>query len=109
MIASKHSEVPKRFFTHNESLDFCATVADLHEPDLSAFFEGLLTNEISCSKKLEEIAFGRKKEKSRLFRNVPVFDCEPVRLKDDQVTVESVIKGLLLNGPSLETVVPPSY
>lgn len=87
MIASKHRELPKRFFTHNESLDFCATVADLHEPGLSVFFEELLTNEISCSKKLEEIAFGRTKGKSRLFRNVPVLDCDPVRLMNDQGAV----------------------
>jgi hypothetical protein len=75
MVSSQLSKVPGLYFTHNESLDFCASVSDLHEPDLSAFFEGLLTDEISCSKMLEEIAFGDKKLKSRLFRNVPVFDC----------------------------------
>lgn len=74
MVASKHRDVPGRFFTHNESLDFCATVADLHEPQLSNFFEGLLSSEIASSKKLEEIAFGRSSAKSRLFQNVPVFD-----------------------------------
>lgn len=74
LVASKHSEVPGRFFTHNDALDFCAAVSDLHEPDLSTFFEGLLSSEIACSKRLEEVVFGRARSKSRLFRNVPVFN-----------------------------------
>jgi len=74
LVASKHSKVPGLFFTHNESLDFCASVANLHEPILSTFFEGLLSSEIACSKMLEEVIFGRASVKSRLFRSVPVFD-----------------------------------
>ncbi len=73
IIASMNKKVPGLFFTHNESLDFCATVAGL-EDAFESFFKQFLSDEIGFSQKLEEIAFGKTKAESRLFRNVPVFD-----------------------------------
>lgn len=66
IVASGETTVPGRLFTHNESLDFCATVAGLKEKELSDFFEKLFRAEVACSELLENIAFGSVK--TRLFR-----------------------------------------
>ena len=66
ILASGEKVVPGRVFTHNESLDFFASVADLAETELKAFLENLLIKEVSSSKCLEDIAFG--KVKTRLYR-----------------------------------------
>ena len=66
ILSSGEKTVPGRVFTHNEGLDFFASVAELDEPDLKAFLVSLLSAEIASSKCLEDIAFG--KVKTRLFR-----------------------------------------
>ena len=66
IVASDESTVPGRLFTHNESLDFCASVAGLDNGQLEVFFEKLLAQEVETSRRLEEIAFGNVK--TRLFR-----------------------------------------
>lgn len=67
IIASGETAVPGRLFTHNESLDFCATVSGLEGKPLSDFFTSLLSAEVSSSRKLESIAFGSVR--TRLFRS----------------------------------------
>lgn len=74
IVSSSHKEVPGRFFTHNESLDFCASVAGLPPSELSAFFGKLLSSELNYSKQLENIAFDKSRIRSRVYQNIPVFD-----------------------------------
>jgi len=66
IVASSETAVPGRLFTHNESLDFCATVAGLEGKELSDFFAKLLAAEVESSRRLEAIAFGSVH--TRLFR-----------------------------------------
>lgn len=74
IVSSSHKEVPGRFFTHNESLDFCASVAGLPPSELSAFFGKLLSSELNYSKQLENIAFDKSSIRSRVYQTIPVFD-----------------------------------
>jgi hypothetical protein len=66
ILASGEKIVPGRVFTHNESLDFFASVGGLEETELEAFLTPLLKSEVATSKRLEDIAFGTIK--TRLFR-----------------------------------------
>lgn len=66
VLASGERVVPGRVFTHNEGLDFFASVAGLGDDELKAFLASLLASEVASSKCLEDIAFG--KIKTRLFR-----------------------------------------
>lgn len=66
VLASSEKAVPGRVFTHNEGLDFFASVEGLNEIDLKQFFRSLISVEVAASKRLEGIAFG--KIKTRLFR-----------------------------------------
>jgi len=66
IVASDETAVPGRLFTHNESLDFCATVAGLDGKKLEDFFASLLAAEVESSRRLEAIAFGAVR--TRLFR-----------------------------------------
>jgi len=66
IVASAEKTVPGRVFTHNEGLDFFASVAGLDTPELRVFLTSLLHAEIATSKCLEDIAFS--KIKTRLFR-----------------------------------------
>jgi hypothetical protein len=74
MVASRHLTVPGLFYSHNESLDFCASVKGLATTDLAAFFGNLLTSELNFSKKMESIAFNKASVKSRTFQLVPMLD-----------------------------------
>ena len=67
IVASSETAVPGRLFTHNESLDFCATIAGLEGKKLSDFFAKLLAAEVESSRRLEAIAFGSVR--TRLFRS----------------------------------------
>jgi hypothetical protein len=66
IVASGEVAVPGRVFTHNESLDFFASVKGLKGTALEDFFASLLKKEVKSSRCLENIAFGRVK--TRLFR-----------------------------------------
>lgn len=79
IIAEKDTEVPKRLFTHNDSLDFCAAVSGLEENNLSDFFSKLLSDEVKSSILLEDIAFGSIH--TRLFRSEVVISEMPVESK----------------------------
>ena len=67
LLAEEEATVPGRFFTHNESLDFCATIKGLNVTEQRTFLEKLLMAEIAASNRLEKIAFG--KVQTRLYRN----------------------------------------
>ncbi len=67
IVASNETSVPGRLFTHNESLDFCATVDGLEGKKLTDFFAKLLAAEVASSRRLEDIAFGSVR--TRLFRS----------------------------------------
>lgn len=73
IVASNETAVPGRLFTHNESLDFCASVAGLEVKALSDFFALLLSAEVESSRRLEAIAFGSVR--FRLFRSEVVLTC----------------------------------
>lgn len=66
LVASDETAVPGRLFTHNESLDFCATLGGLSESELRVLFGSLFAAEVEASRRLEAIAFGAIK--TRLFR-----------------------------------------
>jgi hypothetical protein len=66
IVASDHTAVPGRLFTHNEALDFCASVGGLKGSKLREFFAFLLTAETLASRRLEAIAFGAVR--TRLYR-----------------------------------------
>jgi hypothetical protein len=50
--------VPRRFFIHNESLDFFAALKNTKIPELQEFFSRLFKAEVAASRRLESIAFG---------------------------------------------------
>ena len=58
LAASSVEFVPSRFFTHNESMDFCAPMAHIKKSDRIEFWSNLLKPEIEASRQLEQIAFG---------------------------------------------------
>jgi hypothetical protein len=72
LVAERERNVPGRFFTHNEALDFCLTLRGLSEEESTAAFRRLLREELECSRLLERVAFGESE--SRLFRTHIVLD-----------------------------------
>ena len=58
---SEESNVPRRFFVHNEALDFVTALSGVEESELSTFFGRLISAEVEASKCLEAIAFGNLK------------------------------------------------
>jgi hypothetical protein len=57
-VVSNEAVVPRRFFIHNESLDFFAAMKNTKATELQAFFSRLLKAEVEASRRLESIAFG---------------------------------------------------
>jgi hypothetical protein len=72
LIASDMPTVPRRFFVHNESLDFCATLSSEPAESLEDYFEKLITAEVAASGKLENVIFGNTRPK--LFRSEILFE-----------------------------------
>ena len=60
------ADVPRRFFVHNESLDFFAALANIKDAELEGYFSRLLTAEVETSRLLEKITFGN--HRPRFFR-----------------------------------------
>lgn len=58
LVLSGDKHVPKRFFTHNEGLDFCMCTDGISNAAAARAFEVLLQEEIECSRTLERVAFG---------------------------------------------------
>ena len=67
VVASEAAHVAGRVFNHNESLDFCAAVANLDADALRTFVAGLFELEVAASRRLEGIFFGATQ--TRLFRS----------------------------------------
>jgi hypothetical protein len=61
IVISEESNVPRRFFVHNEALDFVAALSGVTERDLPRFFSQLISAEVEASECLEGIAFGNRK------------------------------------------------
>jgi len=66
IVASGETIVPGRVFTHNEGLDFFASVSGLADDELREFMASLLSAEVKTSRRLEGIAFGGVR--TRLYR-----------------------------------------
>ena len=79
LIVSDEAFIPGRVFTHNEALDFCATVADYKGARLSEVLAALLKAEVESSRRLEEIAFG--KARTHLFRTEVIFETGGTKIK----------------------------
>jgi len=79
VVVSDESVVPGRLFTHNEALDFCATVAEYKGARLSEILAALLKAEVECSRRLEEVGFG--KTRIHLFRTDVVFHTGGAKVK----------------------------
>ena len=58
LVVSDEVVVPRRFFVHNDLLDFFAALKNLRAEELEDFFSRLLTKEVETSRKLENVAFG---------------------------------------------------
>lgn len=59
LVIARYKVVPKRFFLHNEALDFCVAAASFHTKELTKFIAKLLKREVRTSHQLEDIAFGK--------------------------------------------------
>lgn len=66
IIGNEH-KVPGKFFTHNESLDFCVAAASYKEGRLHEILAKLLKGEVEASRRLERVAFDN--ETVHVFRN----------------------------------------
>jgi hypothetical protein len=58
VVVSDIPTVPRRFFVHNEALDFIAALSGTTGNELTRFFAQLLEQEVEASRCLENIAFG---------------------------------------------------
>jgi hypothetical protein len=67
LVASADRAIPRRFFTHNEALDFFLAVGGVRAEPLLELFRELVEDEVAASRCLERIAFGG--ESVRLFRS----------------------------------------
>ncbi|MDR1996013.1 hypothetical protein [Azonexus sp.] len=72
LVAENERNVPRRFFIHNEAMDFCLSLHGLSDEERASAFCRLLTQELNCSYQLEHAVFGDSK--SRLFRTQVVLD-----------------------------------
>jgi hypothetical protein len=72
LVASQDAHIPRRFFTHNEGIDFCLCTAGLSDRASAKLFASTLKDELACSRTLERAAFGN--EKARMFRNHVVLE-----------------------------------
>jgi len=60
LISYSLSTIPKRFFIHNEGLDFYLTIKE-HVNNLETVFKSLIEEEVEISNVLESTMFGHKK------------------------------------------------
>jgi hypothetical protein len=67
IVASEMEAVPRRFFVHNESLDFFAALAGIRNGALRDFLTRLISAEVKDSECLENIAFGSLR--TRMYRS----------------------------------------
>jgi hypothetical protein len=58
LISSVERVVPRRFFTHNEGLDFFVALGGVSRATISSLVARTVRAEIRASRQLEEFAFG---------------------------------------------------
>lgn len=58
LVVSNEAVVPRRFFIHNDFLDFFAALKNTQSTELQGFFSRLFKAEVPTSRILEKIAFG---------------------------------------------------
>ena len=67
-VVSEVEFVPRRFFIHNDALDFFAAPGNIRRPkELDRFFARLIKAEVETSKRMESVTFGGKRPS--LFRS----------------------------------------
>jgi hypothetical protein len=72
-VVSEELYVPRRFFVHNDALDFFAALKNIKEPkELDRFFSRLIQTEVETSKRMESVTFGG--ERPRIFRSEVLLD-----------------------------------
>ena len=59
LIIARKETIPKRFFVHNEALDFCVATAAFSRNRLPMVIAKIVKREIDTSRALEQIAFGK--------------------------------------------------
>jgi hypothetical protein len=60
VVVSNEAVVPRRFFIHNEALDFFAALKKTDDAQLGHFFSRLIKREVATSQRMERIAFGQQ-------------------------------------------------
>jgi hypothetical protein len=69
LVCSRDRVVPRRFFTHNDGLDFCIALAAVPRAQAILCVGRLVRAELRASRKLEEFAFGAPA--ANVFRSDP--------------------------------------
>lgn len=61
IVVVRERSVPRKFFVHNEALDFCVAIGAHIEDEqqLARVFGRLIASELDASKRLEQAAFGK--------------------------------------------------
>lgn len=70
LVIERDNNIPERFFTHNESLDFCVAVGSLKDDQhqLIQFFQALVNDEIQAAQQIANISNGKTKVSSYSLR-----------------------------------------
>lgn len=73
IVVVRETSVPRKFFIHNEALDFCIALGNDLSDDrrIQEVIGSLMASELTASKALEEAAFG--KSKANVFQRDIVF------------------------------------
>ena len=71
-VASEELYVPRRFFMHNDALDFFAALKTKGRNELDRFFARLIQTEIKTSRRMESVTFGGTKPS--IFRSEVLLD-----------------------------------
>jgi hypothetical protein len=70
IVAARDRVVPRRFFTHNEGLDFCLVLGSFPRRRLGETLAKLVRAEVRASRRLESIVYGHLS--ASLFRAEPL-------------------------------------
>jgi hypothetical protein len=72
LVIERDRNIPERFFTHNEALDFCVALGDVKDNTnkLIQFFKELLDSEIAAADKIAKISSGKTKVSSFSLRAI---------------------------------------
>jgi len=67
LIIANEITIPRRFFTHNDSIDFCIAAAAYTESQIHEIIASMIHREVESSRLLENIAYGNRH--ASIFRN----------------------------------------